>query len=58
MYSLFEDLVPFEVFDRMKYEQHVQLLPKWRMKYGDDFICREWGLTRFGFEVILGALSP
>ncbi|MBC9786638.1 hypothetical protein H1S01_19530 [Heliobacterium chlorum] len=56
-YSLFEDLVPFEVFDRMKYEQHVQLLPKWRQKHGDDYICREWGLTRYGLEVILRTLE-
>ncbi|MBC9786475.1 hypothetical protein H1S01_18625 [Heliobacterium chlorum] len=56
-YSLFEDLVPFEVFDRMKYEQHVQLLPKWRRKYGDDYIRREWGMSRYGWEVILEVLD-
>ncbi|MTV49011.1 hypothetical protein GJ688_08460 [Heliobacillus mobilis] len=56
-YSLFEDLVPFDVFDRMKYEQHVQLLPKWRKKYGDEYIRREWGLSRFGFNIILEAIT-
>ncbi|MBC9786618.1 hypothetical protein H1S01_19420 [Heliobacterium chlorum] len=56
-YSLFEDLVPFDVFDRMKYEQHVQLLPKWREKLGDDYICREWGLTGYGFKVVLETLG-
>ncbi|MTV50043.1 hypothetical protein GJ688_13790 [Heliobacillus mobilis] len=56
-YSPLDDLVSFDVFDRMKYEQHVQLLPKWRKKYGDDYICGEWGLTRYGWEIIWEALN-
>ncbi|MTV49016.1 hypothetical protein GJ688_08495 [Heliobacillus mobilis] len=30
--------VPFDEFDRMKYVQYVQLLPKWQEKYGENYI--------------------
>ncbi|MBC9785184.1 hypothetical protein H1S01_11755 [Heliobacterium chlorum] len=56
-YSLYEDLVSFEVFDQMPYRQQVQLLSRWRQKYSDDAICQQWGLSRYGLEVIVEVLG-
>ncbi|MTV47467.1 hypothetical protein GJ688_00555 [Heliobacillus mobilis] len=57
VYSLYDQLVSFDEFDRMGYLRQRELLAKWRTKYSDDEICRDWGLSRYAYEIILEALE-
>ncbi|MBC9783161.1 hypothetical protein H1S01_01395 [Heliobacterium chlorum] len=57
VYSLYDQLVSFDEFDRMAYLRQRELLTKWRTKYSDNEICRAWGLSRYAYEIILEALE-